>query len=143
VKFSDPDSYLSLIQRLVEERIRKAQEEGLFDDLPGKGKPLNLKDDSHIPPALRVSYKILRNAGVLPPEMQLRRDVSDLKDLLNRARTEKEARDIIEEINEKVLTLNVMSGLSVSSGMEQVYGEKILAKLNSRRARLGLERLKK
>ncbi|UCF32136.1 MAG: DUF1992 domain-containing protein [bacterium] len=130
------------MQRIVEERIRKAEREGLFEDLPGKGRKLKLKDESHIHPSLRVSFKILKNAGLLPPEMQLRREIADLKALLNQAQAEAEAEELIREINEKVLALNVMSGLSVNTEMNQIYGDKILDRLRSRRARLELGRLK-
>lgn len=143
MKSCDPESYLLAVGRLVEERIRKAQQEGLFDDLPGKGKPLNLEDDSHVPTHLRVSFKILKNSGVLPPEMQLRREVADLRAILNQAQSDKEAEGVIREINEKVLALNVMSGLSICSEMGQVYGERILEKLKSRRARYELQRVKR
>ena len=37
---------MDFLNKLVEERIQKAQEEGVFDNLPGKGKPLQLDDDS-------------------------------------------------------------------------------------------------
>jgi len=61
------------LHRLVEERIQKAQEDGLFDNLPGKGKPLNLDDDSSIPEDLRLTFKVLKNAHCLPIEMELQR----------------------------------------------------------------------
>ncbi|MGB5750795.1 MAG: DnaJ family domain-containing protein, partial [Desulfobacterales bacterium] len=39
--------------RIIEERIRKAQKKGVFDNLEGSGKPLNLENDSHIAEDLR------------------------------------------------------------------------------------------
>lgn len=53
----------SFIASLAERRIAEAREAGAFDNLPGYGKPLTLEDDSHIPPELRMSYRILKNAG--------------------------------------------------------------------------------
>ncbi len=50
---------MEYLHRLVEDRIQKAQEEGVFDNLPGKGKPLNLDDDSIIPEDLRLTFKVL------------------------------------------------------------------------------------
>jgi len=50
----------------VEERIQKAQQEGVFDNLSGKGKPLNLDDDSTIPEDLRLVFKVLKNTHCLP-----------------------------------------------------------------------------
>lgn len=55
-----------IFDKLAEERIREAIDRGDFDDLPGKGKPLDLEDDRHLPDDLRLAYKILKNAGCLP-----------------------------------------------------------------------------
>ena len=53
------------IAAIAEERIRVAQEEGAFDNLPGKGKPLNLDDDAHVPEELRMAWRLLKNGGYL------------------------------------------------------------------------------
>ena len=71
-----------LIDQLVERHIARAQEEGLFDDLPGAGKSLVLDDDSAVPPELRVAYRLLKNAGCLPVELQERKEALQLADLL-------------------------------------------------------------
>ncbi len=70
-----------LIDSLAEERIQAALRAGEFDDLPGRGRPLELDDDSHIPPELRVAYRILKNAGCVPPELELRNEVDELEAL--------------------------------------------------------------
>ncbi len=54
-------------ENIVEKRIEEARRTGMFDDLPGTGKPLEIPNDSHIPEDLRISYKILKNADCLPP----------------------------------------------------------------------------
>jgi len=61
------------LHRIVEERIQKAREEGVFDNLPGRGKPLPLEDESWIPEELRLTYKVLKNANCLPIEMEMGR----------------------------------------------------------------------
>ena len=50
---------MEFFAKLAENRILEAIEAGEFDNLEGKGQPLNLDDDSHIPPELRMAYKIL------------------------------------------------------------------------------------
>ena len=47
----------------VEAAIREAMERGDFDNLPGKGKPLDLSDWENTPVHLRMSYSVLKNAG--------------------------------------------------------------------------------
>jgi DnaJ homologue, subfamily C, member 28, conserved domain len=137
----DAESYFSAIQRLVEERILKAQAEGVFDNLPGKGKPLRFEPNPPVNSSLRVSFKILRNAGILPPELALRREIRDLRDLLSHVDDEGELRELVKELNEKILAFNVMSGRSMAGEIQQLYGEKVIEKLKSRRAQYYLETL--
>ncbi|MEA3440806.1 MAG: DUF1992 domain-containing protein [Chloroflexota bacterium] len=51
----------------IEEHIRRAMEEGKFDDLPGKGKPLRLDHNPHEDPQWRTAYRMLRNSGFTLP----------------------------------------------------------------------------
>ncbi len=71
-----------LIDRLAEAHIRQAQEQGAFEDLPGAGRPLTLDDDSLVPEHLRAGYRLLKNAGFLPPELLLQREIREAEDLL-------------------------------------------------------------
>lgn len=54
--------------------------EGAFDNLPGKGQPLNLEDDPNTPPHLRLANRILKNANVLPDWVQLDVEIRKSKD---------------------------------------------------------------
>jgi len=73
---------MRFIQRLAERKIREARQKGDFDDLPGKGEPLRLEDDSSVPETLRMAYKVLKNADVLPPELLLRKEIVTLEQLI-------------------------------------------------------------
>ena len=66
---------LKALDDLVESRIRDAQERGEFDDLPGAGRPLPDEDLSGVPEELRVAWRVLRNAGCVPPEVDALRDL--------------------------------------------------------------------
>jgi hypothetical protein len=98
---------MSFFDRIVEERIRTAQTEGAFDNLPGKGKPLNLEDDSGVPEDLRLAYKILKNSNCLPIEMELRKEFLNLRKLLNAAIDEPTRRELRRELNLIALSLNL------------------------------------
>lgn len=80
---------MSLLDRLADAHIEAAAERGEFDDLPGAGQPLNLDDDRHVPPELRAGYRLLKNAGFVPPEIESRRAIRDIEELL--AATEPES----------------------------------------------------
>jgi Domain of unknown function (DUF1992) len=71
-----------LPEALVEERIQEAIRRGDFDDLPGAGQPLALDDDRLVPPEARIGYRILKNAGFVPPEVLERREIAELQDRL-------------------------------------------------------------
>src|SRR5512143_2347885 len=94
---------------IAEQRIREAIERGEFDRLPGAGQPLKLEDDAMIPPELRVAYKILKNAGCLPPELELRKEIVTLRDLLRVVEDDAERTTRIRELNHKLLKLSLMS----------------------------------
>ena len=67
---------------IVEARIAQAREAGVFDDLPGAGKPLELGDDRLVPEDVRVAYRILKNAGCVPAELLERKEAADLRKLV-------------------------------------------------------------
>jgi len=73
---------MNLLEQIAEQRIQEAINRGELRDLPGEGRPLQLDDDSAIPEELRVAYRILKNAGFLPPELQWRRELQEAEHLL-------------------------------------------------------------
>ncbi|MGB7755828.1 MAG: DnaJ family domain-containing protein [Salinisphaera sp.] len=76
---------MSLLDRLADAHIESAAERGEFDDLPGAGKPLPADDAAHVPEHLRAGYRLLKNAGFVPPEIETRRELREVEDLLTRA----------------------------------------------------------
>jgi hypothetical protein len=66
---------MSWIEIISERKTREAQEEGAFDNLPGRGKPLNLETDSRVPAELRAAYRIMKEAQVLPDWIQLDKEI--------------------------------------------------------------------
>ena len=74
----------SVFDRIAEQRIQKAITRGELDNLPCAGKPLDLDDDRMVPAEYRMAYRVLRNAGYLPPEVEARRDIAALIDALPR-----------------------------------------------------------
>ena len=68
---------------LVEARIERAIERGELTDLPGQGSPLSLDDDACVAPELRLAYRILKNAGFVPEEIEVRREIMGLSVLID------------------------------------------------------------
>jgi len=72
-----------VFKKIAEERIREAMERGEFDHLELKGKPLELKEDPFVPEELRIAYRMLKNAGFLPKEVELRKEIAELEQYLD------------------------------------------------------------
>lgn len=72
-----------LLDQWAERHILAARDRGDLDNLPGQGEPLVLDDDSHVPTELRAAWRLLKNAGCLPPELEQRREAVELVGLLN------------------------------------------------------------
>jgi len=95
------------LDKLVEEIIREAVARGDFDNLPGKGKPLNLDEYFAAPEEMRATYQMLKDAGFLPEEVQLLKEIAALKARLEGASGEVAAR-LKKALDEKTLTFNVL-----------------------------------
>jgi hypothetical protein len=93
--------------RIVEDIIREAQERGEFDNLPGKGKPIDLNEYFETPEEVRVAYSVLKNAGMTSREVDLLKEVAELKRALAAVRDEKKKQEIEKQIREKQLEFGV------------------------------------
>lgn len=119
---------MSYFWRIAEERILDAQRAGVFDDLPGKGRPLNLEDMSCVPEELRLGYHILKNAHVLPPEAELMKDIHSLEDLLKHVEDEGQRRALAKSIQFKIIRLDLLKRRSLSVTSIRDYGRKLAMK---------------
>jgi hypothetical protein len=72
--------------KLAENRIEEAIANGEFKDLPGRGQPLDLTEYFALPPAERAGAALLKNARIVPPEVELLRAIASLEETLTAAR---------------------------------------------------------
>lgn len=68
--------------RLAEDRIEEAISRGEFRDLPGQGQPLDLTEYFALPAAERAGAALLKNANVVPPEVQLLKEIGELEETI-------------------------------------------------------------
>lgn len=66
---------MNRLESLTEKKLREAIENGEFDNLPGKGEPIDLKENPFEDPDLRVVHRLLRNAGFAPAWIEERKDI--------------------------------------------------------------------
>ena len=110
------------LDAIAEKRIREAQERGEFDGLPGAGAPLQLDDDSMVPEDLRVAFRILKNSGFLPPEIEAHREIREIEQLLLRVVDNAERTRLLTRIH---FLFNRTAGRRGNLQVGQDYLEKI------------------
>lgn len=59
----------------IEDHIRKAIEDGKFDDLPGMGKPIRWDENPFVEPDWQLAFRMLRDSGFALPWMEARKEV--------------------------------------------------------------------
>jgi hypothetical protein len=117
---------LSMTDDLIEAHIRAARDRGDFDNLPGAGKPLDLDEDAHLPAELRMAYRVLKNAGYLPDELQ---QINELADLEREVFGDMEGAD-----RRAALKLRLLSEAMRGDGLAlQQYRAQLMAQLSTRR----------
>ena len=108
-------------EKIIESRIKKAQEDGAFEDLPGSGQPLRLEDDRHIPEDLRMAHKVLKNADCLPPEVHLRKEIRATEDLLAGMTDTAQKHRTLKKLNFLILKLNASRDANAAFDVPQRY----------------------
>jgi DnaJ-like protein len=109
-----------VFEKLAEEKICQALAQGAFDNLPGAGKSLKLEDDSLVPADLRMAYKLLKDAHCLPPELELHKEILQMKDLLKSISDTTELAHRIKEINFLITKLNLLRKRPFSFETQQI-----------------------
>ena len=118
-----------LLDQWAERHIADAQRKGEFENLHGTGERLVLDDDSHVPVELRAGYRLLKNAGCLPPELEQRKEAIQLLDLLKGLRLDDPQ---YQEVSRRLSLLELklrQAGLSTEF-LRGEYADKLLHKIN-------------
>ncbi|MFQ3543973.1 DUF1992 domain-containing protein [Halobacillus rhizosphaerae] len=110
---------------IIEEKIKQSIARGDFENLPGKGKPLPKDELAYVPDEMRNSYRILKNAHMLPEEMQLKKEIVEIEDLLACSNDPEQSAYYKRELSEKRLRFNIMMEKRKSSQAFKQYSSKI------------------
>lgn len=119
-----------LIDEIAETRIAEAVQRGDLDNLPGAGQPLKLDDDRHIPEELRIAYRILKNAGCIPPELELRREISRVEQLLSGVEGQGEKNRVLKRLHYLLAKLSFYQGSDTDLRLEAEYYDKLRRRLD-------------
>lgn len=121
------NSRMLLLDTLAERRIREAQDSGEFDNLPGEGMPLALDGDALVPGELRAAYRLLKNAGLVPSELEPYCEIRDIEQLLLITNDGGERANLFARIN--FLLTRAGIGRRGSLRVEAAYAERIASRL--------------
>lgn len=92
----------------IEKQIQKAISEGKFDNLEGKGKPINLDDYFAAPEDVRPGYSVLKSQKFVPEEVERLKDIGELKEKVQNCTDEEERKKLTKILNEKNLALAII-----------------------------------
>ena len=121
---------LEAIRLIAERRISEAIQKGLLDTHVWRNRPLPMTYDNMVPEELRMAYKILKNAGYLPPEIEAKKEIQAIEDLLATCEDECTRVKQIKKLNYLVQKLNAMNGCGVSFESQEEYYRKIVERIS-------------
>lgn len=110
------------MRRLADRRIEEAMREGKFDNLPGRGKPLELEPMPADENARLMwwSLRILRNNDFTPDEIRWRKQIDTLKDQLANAASPMRVTAIVHAINNLVKQINTLGTNALNTAVASV-----------------------
>ena len=120
---------MMLIDQIAESRIEQAIARGELDHLPGRGKPLQLEDDSMIPEEYRMAYRLLKNAGLVPPEIDLQKEINALERTLAAITDEAGQDRVRKKLQCLYLRLENRHGRQINLALREEYYRKIAKRL--------------
>ncbi len=120
---------MNIFARIAEQRIREAIDRGDFENLEKSGRPLVFEDETWIPEDLRAAYRVLKNSGCIPPELEVRKEVLSLRKLIDTIDDDKERLRKIRDLNFKLMKLGEMRKRPLHLEQFPQYEERIWKKL--------------
>ena len=117
---------LTGFEKIIEKRILQAQKKGFFDNLPGSGRPVVLESERHISEDLRLAYKILKNAGCIPPEIELKKKIILTEELLVGMEDTAEKYRLLKKLNYLIMMFNSTHNRCVKFEVPQQYTHKLV-----------------
>jgi len=123
---------MDILAVIAEQKIREAAAQGEFKCLENAGKPIELDDLPWVPEDLRMCYRVLRNAGYLPPELELRNEIISLRCLLRTIDDDQDRTRKLRELNFKLMKLSELRNKPFLFQDFPEYDEKICNRLLDR-----------
>ena len=124
---------MNVLAELAERAIREAQERGEFEGLSGQGQPLPETCDPFMPETLRMAYKVLKNAGYIPKEIEDQREVRSLIECLEQETDESRKMRQIQKVQLFITRAKMEHGGLLQEENEH-YFRKVVARVTLNKA---------
>jgi hypothetical protein len=121
---------IDAIRIIAERRINEALESGTLDIAAWRNKPLPMTNDNLVPEELRMAYKILKNAGYLPPEIETKKEIQQIEDLLSTCEDEHTKVRQLKKLNYLIVKLSAMKGDAISIENQEEYYRRIVERIS-------------
>ena len=123
---------LSIIQAIAERKIQQAMTEGTLLDLSHwKDKPLPPDDMANVPADLRMAYRLLKNAGYVPEEITVQKEITRIEQLLATCTDAKEKVRQLRKISCLKTKLEGRMGRAIQLGEEGPYYNQVVDRLST------------
>ncbi len=126
---------LKAIRLIAERRISEAVQKGHLDVKGWHNKPLPMTSDTLVPEELRMAHKILKNAGYLPPEIETKKEIQQIEDLLAACEDEHTRVKQIKKLNYLVMKLCAMKGDTVNIESQEEYYRQVVERITVKKNR--------
>ena len=124
---------MNILEELAERAIQEAQKRGEFEGLSGEGQPLPQESDPFMPETLRMAYKMLKNAGYVPEEIQAQREIRSLIECLEQETDESRKMRQIQKVQLFIAKAKIRHGALLQEENEK-YFQKVVARVTLNRA---------
>ena len=114
---------------IAEQKILKAMEEGDLNSPRWKNKPLPLDDDHLVPEDLKIAYKLLKNSGYLPPELEERKEIRRIEDLIASTEDEHERLKQMKKLNVLLMKVEEKRAFRSNIASQDDYYRKVVEKI--------------
>ncbi len=114
---------------IAEQKIAQAMQERDLNSPKWKNKPLPLDDDRFVPDDLKMAYKILKNSGYLPPEIENRKEVKRLEDLIACTEDEHERLKQMKKLNVLLMKIDAQRSTPVNIAEQSDYYQKVVERI--------------
>jgi len=117
---------------IAEQRIAQAIQDGTLKTDGWKNKPLPLDDDAFVPADLKMAYKILKNSGFVPPEVETRKQVQQLEELIARTEDAHQRLKQMKKLNVLLMKLDGQRARPSSIASDDDYYRKIVERISTK-----------